>query len=112
MVDDGSTDGTSDVLARRYDVHIMRHSRNLGYGAVLGVCLRPSRKIRRAGDDRLRRPAPAADDSAFRRREPHRVPEPDLFRFNVRLESLTYKSFASLAGGISNIVSDNRPNPV
>ncbi len=35
VVDDGSTDGTSDVLARRSDVRVVRHAENAGYGAAL-----------------------------------------------------------------------------
>jgi dolichol-phosphate mannosyltransferase len=35
VVDDGSTDGTRDVLAGRDDVHVVRHRRNRGYGAAL-----------------------------------------------------------------------------
>jgi dolichol-phosphate mannosyltransferase len=35
VVDDGSIDGTADVLARRHDVHVVRHERNQGYGAGL-----------------------------------------------------------------------------
>lgn len=35
VVDDGSTDGTSDLLSRRHDVHVVRHPKNLGYGAGL-----------------------------------------------------------------------------
>lgn len=34
-VDDGSTDGTSDLLAARKDVQVIRHPRNRGYGAGL-----------------------------------------------------------------------------
>jgi dolichol-phosphate mannosyltransferase len=35
VVDDGSSDGTSDLLDRRTDVRIVRHVQNQGYGAAL-----------------------------------------------------------------------------
>ncbi len=35
VVNDGSTDGTSDLLAARNDIHLITHSRNSGYGAAL-----------------------------------------------------------------------------
>ena len=35
VVDDGSTDGTAQRLARRNDVHLVRHPENRGYGAAL-----------------------------------------------------------------------------
>ena len=35
VVDDGSDDGTGDVLAGRSDVQVWTHPRNLGYGAAL-----------------------------------------------------------------------------
>jgi dolichol-phosphate mannosyltransferase len=35
VVDDGSTDGTADRLVRRNDIIVIRHARNLGYGAAL-----------------------------------------------------------------------------
>lgn len=35
VVDDGSTDGTQQVLAHRSDIQVIRHERNLGYGAAL-----------------------------------------------------------------------------
>ena len=34
-VDDGSSDGTSELLDRRDDVAVVHHARNLGYGAAL-----------------------------------------------------------------------------
>jgi dolichol-phosphate mannosyltransferase len=35
VIDDGSTDGTSDLLFRRDDIRVIRHERNRGYGAAL-----------------------------------------------------------------------------
>ncbi|MGD0517591.1 MAG: glycosyltransferase family 2 protein [Thermoguttaceae bacterium] len=35
VVDDGSTDGTSQILAARDDIYLIAHQRNLGYGAAL-----------------------------------------------------------------------------
>src|SRR5688572_16595016 len=35
VVDDGSNDGTTDLLARRNDVHVLTHPQNRGYGAAL-----------------------------------------------------------------------------
>lgn len=35
VVDDGSSDGTAELLRRRDDVHVVAHRRNRGYGAAL-----------------------------------------------------------------------------
>jgi dolichol-phosphate mannosyltransferase len=35
VVDDGSRDGTSELLALRRDLRVIRHPKNLGYGAAL-----------------------------------------------------------------------------
>ena len=66
VVNDGSNDGTADLLAAEPGIHVVTHPENRGYGAALafGLRFRPEKQIRRAGYDRLRRSAPAALDTA------------------------------------------------
>jgi dolichol-phosphate mannosyltransferase len=40
VVDDGSSDGTSDLLDQRSDVRLVRHAENQGYGAALTTAFR------------------------------------------------------------------------
>lgn len=40
VVDDGSTDGTSDLLRARRDIKVLRHDANRGYGAALVTAFR------------------------------------------------------------------------
>ena len=40
VVDDGSSDGTSDLLAARRDGRVVRHAANAGYGAALATAFR------------------------------------------------------------------------
>jgi dolichol-phosphate mannosyltransferase len=40
VVDDGSSDGTSELLDQRRDVRLVRHAENQGYGAALATAFR------------------------------------------------------------------------
>ena len=59
VVNDGSTDGTADILARQEGLEVITHPDNRGYGAALISAFDYARQqaIRRAGHDGLRRPA-------------------------------------------------------
>ena len=37
VIDDGSTDGTTEILAQRNDVIVIHHEQNSGYGAALNT---------------------------------------------------------------------------
>ena len=52
VVDDGSTDQTPELLRRFAAVKVLRHPRNLGYGAGLAHCLPADDRggLRRSGD--------------------------------------------------------------
>ena len=40
VIDDGSTDGTTDKLESRDDIHLIKHRQNAGYGAALQSAFR------------------------------------------------------------------------
>lgn len=65
-VDDGSSDGTGDLLATRRDIHLVRHPRNRGYGAALKTAFDFAL---RGGYEIL------VTIDCDRQHEPHRIPE-------------------------------------
>ena len=74
VVNDGSTDRTAELLAQQPGIRVVTHPQNRGYGAALISAFDyalPAR-IRRAGDDGLRRPARAGPHPGAARSDPRR----------------------------------------
>ena len=66
VVDDGSSDGTADILAARNDIRVLRHAENRGYGAAL---LSAFSYAQREGFERL------VTIDCDGQHEPQRIPE-------------------------------------
>jgi dolichol-phosphate mannosyltransferase len=95
-VDDGSADGTSELLAARRDIHLVRHPKNRGYGAALKTAFDFAL---RGGYETL------VTIDCDRQHEPHRIPE---------FVDVCRRSGADIVSGsryLKNFAGDSSPPP-